>query len=448
MKYAAFGVALLIGVPVMTYAGIVSERLRGWLVTLLIFSVTVGDMVAINFISMETYRGPDRGFEVTLTDLIALALIGVAFACNRERIVWLPFNSLWLLALFVIACISAFGAMDPLVSAFSLWKWARAYVLYWCVVNLGRLEWPRVSVWRAMVWMGLYITFLALKQKYIHHIYRVSGPFDHSNTVPLYINQFLPILGIWGLSDRRLTHAMSGLSVIACLGLCVASQSTFSRLGLLLSLAGFVGALFVTNVRERNPRVRVATVVTIIGLVIGGILAAPSMIERIKSAPEESEEARHEFNIAAEQMAEDYPFGIGVNNFSRVLTRVGRYNQHISVMEDEEQAGVCHHIYFLTAAELGYPGLIVFAIILLRFLWHNLLGIFRSGKTWEGSLLWGFLFGACALHISGFMEWVVRITPVTYMFAICAGLMVGFAEQGREKAKRLAAKKRGAPCPT
>ena len=37
-------------------------------------------------------------------------------------------------------------------------------------------------------------------------------------------------------------------------------------------------------------------------------------------------------------------------------------------MENEEHAGVCHHIYKLTAAEMGYGGLIVFALMLAHFL--------------------------------------------------------------------------------
>ncbi len=131
--------------------------------------------------------------------------------------------------------------------------------------------------------------------------------------------------------------------------------------------------------------------------------------------------------MAAKKMAEDHPFGVGVNNFSRVLTADQRYNQYLSVMEDEEQAGVCHHIYNLTAAELGKGGLYVFAIILGRFLLLPILPVIRS-RQFESLILIGLWLGTIALHISGFMEWVFRITPVTFLYAINCGLSAGYVQ--------------------
>jgi hypothetical protein len=419
----------------MAWGAKTSERIRGWLVTLMIAIIGFGKVGSINFVSMETYRGPDRGFEVTLTDLVAIAFIWLMITRYKDRIVWFPYNSFWLLALWLIACISTINAMDRLVAAFSLWKWARAYMVYWSIVNIFRVPFPRIAVWRALLIMALYMTVLALKQKYVDHVYRIPGPFDHSNTVPLFLNQFLPVLSLWCLTDKRLSNGYAALSLIACLGLCVASQSTFSRLGSSLSLIAFLLTLVVANFRDRTPRVRITTMIAVISIIVGGLLAMPSIIARINSAPEESEEARKEFNLAAKSMANDYLFGIGVNNFPRVLTKVGRYNQYISVMEDEEQSGVCHHIYNLTAAELGKPGLFVFVVILLRFLWRNVWGIFRGPKDFQTTLLFGFLFGALALHISGFAEWVFRITPVTYTYAICAGMMVAFSEFPQKRPK-------------
>ena len=58
----------------MIFAAYSSVKMKGLLIALLIFSTAMGDMANINFISMELYRGPDRGFEINLTDLILLCL--------------------------------------------------------------------------------------------------------------------------------------------------------------------------------------------------------------------------------------------------------------------------------------------------------------------------------------------------------------------------------------
>jgi len=61
MKYAVFGMVLVLGVPAMTVAAAYSERIRSWLLSLLVFSTVLADKGNINFMSLETYRGPDRG---------------------------------------------------------------------------------------------------------------------------------------------------------------------------------------------------------------------------------------------------------------------------------------------------------------------------------------------------------------------------------------------------
>jgi hypothetical protein len=440
VKYLVFGLMLVAGVPLMAWLAMNSAKARGWLVTLLIVSTALSNSTKINFVSMEWYRGPDRGFEFNLTDLVAWALIIAVAARYPDKIRWAPYNTGWLAALFCFALISAGGAAQPLYAAFSLLKWARGFVIFWAVVQVMRAGFEGPAVWRGFMIAAVYVVFLALKQKYLHHMYRVPGPFDHSNTLPLYINQFLPVVVMLGLCDPTLTPRGAAASVLVALGLIAASQATFSRLGMLLSIGTFMGTIAYANIRLPGRRVRIATAAAVILVCIGGALAAKSIMERVKSAPESSEEDRNEFNMAATRMADDRMFGVGPNNFPEVLTKQSRYSGFVSVMEDEEQAGVCHHIYNLTAAEMGYGAKYVFIVILLRFLGLALIPALRR-RGLEAGLLCAFALGAVALHISGFYEWVFRITPVTFMYSICAGLAVGLVEQlrSREAAARPAA---------
>ena len=162
-------------------------------------------------------------------------------------------------------------------------------------------------------------------------------------------------------------------------------------------------------------------------MAIGGLKAADSIMYRFQNAPKSSEEARVEFNHAAHIMADDHVLGVGLNNFSYVLTVESRYNSHIRVMENEEQAGVCHHIYWLTAAEMGYGGLGLFLVLIGRFLWRAGRGALRN-RSFEDVLLVGSMMGFCTLHASGFLEWAFRITPVMYQFAIASAFSVALVD--------------------
>ena len=134
-------------------------------------------------------------------------------------------------------------------------------------------------------------------------------------------------------------------------------------------------------------------------------------------------------------MALDHPFGVGLNNFSRVLSDDARYNRYLGVMKNEAEAGVCHHIYRLTAAELGYGGLAIFVVLLLRFAGIALRWSWSS-RTLEAALLAGQLLGFVALHLSGFFEWAFRITPVAQAFTIHCALVVALAARVQTTTRR------------
>jgi O-antigen ligase len=169
-----------------------------------------------------------------------------------------------------------------------------------------------------------------------------------------------------------------------------------------------------------------------------------SVVQRFLEAPEASHLAREEFNRAALMMARDHPMGVGINQFSEVLSTTPRYHSHVMVMANEEQAGVCHHVYLLNAAELGWVGLIVFIVIIVRFLWPPL-RMALTQRDLEGLLPMGFLAGAVALHLSGLLEWVFRITPVFFLYLICCGVVVGLADLRRIEAARASRERRAVP---
>jgi len=427
VKYAALAVALTLGVPVLAVAALWFTRVRGYLLSLMIFFTVLGAHGSINAVSRELYRGPDRGFEFTAADLVCWALILGMVARYPRRIDWFPRSSWLMLLFFLDACLLAATAAEPLFTAFSIWKCLRIFGLYWCTVNCLRLGTHRRYVWLGYAGAAAVIGVVAVYQKYLLGIYRVPGPFDHSNTIPLYANLILPVLLIWGLCDRELPLWKSVASIALSLGLLFAVICTFSRLGIALAGGCFAGAVLWANLRSSSIRVRVATMTLGLAMAAGLARVAGPILTRIETAPKASETARDEFNYAAQLMLRDYPFGVGLNNFSYVLTTHTAYREHFQAMKSEEQAGVCHHIYWLTAAETGYLGLALYLALVARFCWIALRGSWRN-KSIYGTLLFGVLLGFGALQASGFFEWAFRVTPVMQLFVIQAALAVAWAE--------------------
>lgn len=429
MKYVAFILMAMIGVPLMIHYGSRSAKVRENLVTALILLTAVGGPTKMNFVSFEHYRGPDRGFEVTLTDLIVVSLCYILKTKYPRALVMAPYNTVWLAILYFIVICSIVPAPLKLMAMFSIWKYLRMAMLYWCMVNIFRIGTSTLAAWRGFLYSGVFVSFMALKEKFINHVYRVPGPFDHSNTVPLYLNLLMPCLLIWGLCDKRLSEKQATACVITAFAIILSIVFTYSRAGLMFSIEAMVMTILAANVRMPSRRVRRVTIVLVIASLIAGAAVAPSVIERMNSAPESSEEARQEFNKAAMAMLSNNPLGIGINNFPEVLTINHDYNKFMDVMSSEDEAGVCHEIYLLTAAELGWPGIIVFLIIILTFALRTLKGALKE-KSLECMLLFGLFFGFCCLWSSGFLEWVFRITPVMSMYVITTGFAMALVDRG------------------
>lgn len=405
--------------PLVAWLARGSARWRERFLFFGVYSSVIGDSTNVNFFSMESYRGPDRGFELSLTDLVLLPLL----TCLGRRRARLP-GVIWCGLAYLGCClIGTAEAPMKLVAFFTLFKVLKLYLLFYIVARLlaEGTDWRAIP--RAYVAIALTVAFIAVRQKYLMGLYRIPGPFDHSNTIPLYLNLILGVILLWLAADRpRSGWTPAGL--LGCLGILFAIAATQSRAGIALSMMVTGGSLCISNLFYPSRQVRGLTALVILLVALGAVKVADTLIERIRSAPEASELAREEFNYAADLMAADRTFGVGLNSFSLVLTNDSRYNEHIVVMANEEQAGVCHHIYRLTAAELGRPGLAALLYLYAYMLWLNAWGFLRLPNP-ARALLAGAFLGSLALHLSGFLEWAFRISPVAYQYCFSSAMTAG-----------------------
>jgi O-antigen ligase len=445
LKYLVFIVGAMGFVPVVA-ALATQRRLRPWLLMALCFTPVLGEIININFLSMETYRGPDRGFEVNLTDLFTWGMIAGLLLKDRSKIQWLPYNTFPLLLFFFCCIVSTVVAPLKVVALFTLWKLAKLYLVYWCVVNYAG---PKLAidfhfVAYAMVGVNGFVAMLAIKQKYLEGLYRIHGPFDHSNTVPIFLIQVIPVVLLWSSCDRKVPRPLAITALLSALGGTFAIATTQSRAGTALVGLAMLGSVALASLRWPSRRTVGTSLVFLLLAGAGALKAADTMLDRVKNAPKASEEAREEFNYAAELMIKDRPWtGVGLNNFSRVLTNEAKYNSHIVIMANEEQAGVAHHIYLLTAAETGLTGLAAFLLCLFRW-WGLMLYHGIRSKSYEGTYLLGYFLGFGCFLVIGFLEWAFRISPVTYFVAVNMGVVVSLTQRTRHtptrklKGKRLA----------
>jgi hypothetical protein len=418
LKWLLFGFCVFIGIPLMTALASWSRNGRVMLVAALVASTVL--KISVNFASMEGYRGPDRGFEVSLTDLIAISLGAGLLMTQWRQVRWLPMNLFLFGAYIVVAILSATDAPDQMLASFSIFKWTKTLILYWAIFNCVYCDWPIEGIVAGIIAAAGIETLFALQQKYLFGMYRIHGTFDHSNTLPAYFVVVVPILLSWLMARKRPTlHRV--VAMTAVFAMCFVVLATMSRAGLAI-LAMTILAVLIFAILKAPSRSNFGLVsIFMVAFLAGGAKAADSFIERFETAPESSGEARDEFNIAADLMAHDNLWGVGVNCFSKVLTNDHRYRESIAVMENEEHAGVCHHIYRLTAAEMGYIGLVLFLLILGRFLWT--MGIWTFGAaSQEQFILFGVFVGCIGLHVVGLLEWVFRVTPVWNLFWIASGL--------------------------
>ena len=436
------------GIPIIAVVSGRSAKMRALCWTALVAFIAVGDMSGVNFLSTESYRGTDRGFELTFTDMFVLGLLlSGSFGAQRLRLSkrkMAPGLPLFLVYL-AYSLLGIAGSIMPLYGFFTLWKMLRMVLLYATVWKLGRSE-PDPAVFFGGVLRGLVIGLLAvgllgMKQKFVDGMYRVKGTFDHSNTIPLFVNLAAAPVFAWILGDGKMGRLEFLVGFGAVGASLVAILATQSRLGILLAGICIGTSLIIANrTKEASLRTRAAAVVFVMAATVGGILVSDTLLNRIKNAPESSAAARDEFNVAAQEMAADKFFGVGLNNFPITMTNVEKYRIQVEVMANEEESGVAHHLYFLTMAECGYIGLFLLVLTFLLVLFSYLGFIFRK-RTREEKAALGFLpgvvtaalLGQLALFVSCFFEWAFRITPVISQYFLTSGLICVAISRAGEK---------------
>ncbi|PKN49338.1 MAG: hypothetical protein CVU63_02430 [Deltaproteobacteria bacterium HGW-Deltaproteobacteria-20] len=411
MKYVVLLVALWTVVPFLAMKAASSERVRKVLMGVAVFDMF--NPTDLNLISEESYRGDSRGIEITSVDILLLALF---FSQRLRGQALFEGRRLWLArGVYLAAVLLSFvGSPDVLKSTYSVWKLLRMYfafdVLCTAFVELGLVSAATWGLGAAVVSQGL----LALQQKYVYGMVRVVGSQSHPNSLAMIVNMVSPIAFALLLSGKGRWQIT--VPVVMLAALC--NVFSLSRGGMMMFITA-MGLVFVLSMLQGVTRRKLA----VLGLALAAVAAvlakaADTIINRFLYAPKESEEARHLFNEAARMMADDHTFGVGINMYSMVLDK-GGYADRLGIYEGDRN-GIAHHIYWLTAAELGYAGLVAY-VLMLAGVWIAAARAARIRGV-RGEIAIGVLSGLAVTYLQGTAEWILRQTNFAYVFWTCAAL--------------------------
>jgi O-antigen ligase len=137
-------------------------------------------------------------------------------------------------------------------------------------------------------------------------------------------------------------------------------------------------------------------------------------------------------------MANDHLFGVGINNYSHVINET----EYVRFIENPVDRGIVHNVYLLHACEMGWPGLVVFLLMIGNFFLIGLRMILRRRDNTLSFFATGIFVGMFALWFQSLLEWLFRQTYITVEFFMLAGFLAALPridrQMRREKATELA----------
>jgi hypothetical protein len=439
-------IVALILIVGMTSAGILaatfSQRLRDLAFMALVCLSIFAEKFDVNFFGEYWYRGTSRGVGISITDMLAWSiLVATAFAPRYPKRPWFwPASTVFILVYFAYCAFSTVTALNPQFAS-----WELANVPRSLLVMFAGAAYLRTRRELGYLVLGLSFTVcveavFALKQRYMGGMYRVPGTLDHANSLSMYICMVSPVLLAAAMAEfPRWIRWVAGF---ACAASAISVMMTISRAGLPIFALVMLGTVFFCSTWRitRKKLIIGFSVVSIGGLVImkswDQIKSRYAEASLAEEYLDENAEGRGVYFRWASAILDDYPLGVGLNNWSYAVSktygpRLGFwYEDYDDIKGDPDKADLpsiryaapAHSLAALTAGELGIPGLVIFGLVWFRwfqvgvgFLWHRLNAdpMHRMGI--------GFLFATCGLFMQSVTEWVYRQSTLFLLFHLLIG---------------------------
>jgi len=437
MKYFIFALAFVFGVPAGYFLSIKNRFIENTVFFLMIF-FTVQN-ISINFVSRELLRGTSRGFEIGLVDLAALILFFLIIYRKAQYPVkkYPPGSTLYFLYL-LFSIISIANSHDLLMSWFEAWKMIRMYFYFWVIYNYINTSDQLQLFMRYVSYIVIYIAFFVLKQKYLEGIFQTSGPFDHQNSMVMYLMVFNSLIFAYLLNQKNI-RIWYWLTILGLGIICIISS--LSRAGMVLFAISCLIILvlsFSSGISLKKVGITFLLILMGVGVMIK---AMDSIVERFENAPEASSNTRILLAQAAQKMADRNLVGIGLNNFGRKIMPPYPYNDHIDYdpdnYEKDNRLVLVETIYLMIAAETGWHNLAVFLILILWTYSLNIKNFFKFKGTQVHFITIGLAGGLLMIYVESAFEWVLKQVNNYYQLMMIFGLIGAMTKIRKVKYKKV-----------
>jgi O-antigen ligase len=370
-----------------------------------------------------TWGGYVKGFEISVLDLIALALF-LILPRPRQRI---PFKFVMALY-FSTVVVSAFQASQPKESLFYAWQLARMFLVYATIVKGCSDNRTTGAVLTGMAGGLIVEAVFAAWERFGLGFIQTGGTVGAQNLLG-FMSHFV-ILPVFAL---LLAGQRGWLLILTLLAGFLVVISTASRATIGLEAGALVLVFLLSSLRQWTPWKGRILAASVVGVALLVPLVIHSFQDRFAVDPlTGTYDERAAYVKAAQLMLADHPLGIGANQFA-VVGNVDHYYERAGVqIWSMSLAGNVHNFYYLTAAETGYPGLLALLLLLISPLvvafrcgWRNS----RNAKDYRGHLLLGLAVTLSAVYIHSWFEWSMATYAAQYLIAIAMGLVAGNAQQ-------------------
>lgn len=393
---------------------------RVWmLLGVLPFAISASPLLDIAIIPMPDWPGVAKGLEISLVDLLALAIYFTLPAARRP----LPFR--WVMLFYLVAvAASALQTSVPMAAISYTWQILRMFLLFVVVARGVEVdEQVGMALLKGMILGLCFQCIVALYQRFGLGVVQAAGTLPHRNYLGIMVHFVLYPSFAMVLAGERgrqfLAGALAGpLTMIL----------TVSRAGIGFAAMG-LGMLFLMSaVRRWTPRKIIVLMVGGLGAAVLVPFAIASLDERFAETPVPDDyDERAAFERAASMISADHPFGVGANNYV-VVANTGGYLERAGVIPTVgSRSAPVHNAYWLTAAETGYAGVTAFimlfvvpVLVAFKYGWRN-----RRDRS--GDLLFGLGTSVLIVGLHAMYEWVLLTSNIEYLFAIDVGMIAGLA---------------------
>lgn len=464
--------ALLVFVAVgcgSVLAASVSQRLRDGVFAAMLACAIFAEQCDVNFFGEYWYRGTARGFGVSVTDILALALIVAGWVNPRHapRRGFLPMGLLALLVYLGYGVFSTVTAANPRFAGWELANVVRAVLVF--VAGALYLRSRREFAVLVVSLSALMLVQLGygFHQRLDGGLYRVRGTFEHANSLSMYACTVAPVLLAAALSrwDPRLR--LGAGAGVAAATLCV--LLSVSRAGQPIFLAVMLGTALAC-VEWRFAR-RTVLVVSAVALAYAAALAGTwdriqaryAQTTLVEEYLDEQRDGRGLYLRLALALVREHPLGVGLNNWSYVVSKhFGpesgmTYEDYDAIEADPEKgnlpstryAAPAHSLAALTLGELGWPGFVIFTVVWIQ--WFRMGARFLRDRLNAAPLHRlgvGLLFATAGLFLQSLTEWTYRQSTIFHTVHLLLGGLASLEWLRRADAAREPLLGVGLPLPT